>query len=105
MTKRDAPLIFFGSGLPAGSAVFSKSRFLLYSANPIPPKLTTNHSDSTDFKKADRSREAWISGGEIRVTFATRAPSHSLESARGERVPPTLHSAAARRQDSGRTDG
>src|SRR5437773_12543539 len=37
MTKRDAPLIFSGSGLPpAGSAVFLKSRFRLYSASPIP---------------------------------------------------------------------
>src|SRR4030095_15235617 len=40
MTKRDAPLISFGSGLPpAGSAVFLKSRFRLYSANPLPRQL------------------------------------------------------------------
>src|SRR6266403_2916357 len=35
MTKRDAPLTFFGNGLPAGSAVFLKSRFLLYSSRAI----------------------------------------------------------------------
>jgi hypothetical protein len=37
MTNREAPLTFFGSGLPAGSAVSLKSRLRLYSANPILP--------------------------------------------------------------------
>src|SRR6266496_1759855 len=42
MTKRDAPVIFLGSGFPAGSTVFLKSRFRLYSVSPIPLKLTTD---------------------------------------------------------------
>src|SRR5882757_7501023 len=41
MTNRDAPLTFFGAGLPAGSPVFLKSRLRLYSVSAIP--LRINH--------------------------------------------------------------
>jgi hypothetical protein len=36
MTNREAPLTFFGAGLPAGSLVFLKSRLRLYSVSAIP---------------------------------------------------------------------
>src|SRR5882757_1116670 len=41
MMNRDAPLTFFGAGLPAGSLVFLKSRLRLYSVSAIPLKI--NH--------------------------------------------------------------
>src|SRR5262252_3478263 len=40
MTNRDAPLTFFGTGLPAGSLVFLKSRLRLYSVSAITANLT-----------------------------------------------------------------
>src|SRR6478672_7578535 len=43
MANRDAPLTFFGMGLPAGSLVFLKSRLRLYSVSAIAankPRIT-----------------------------------------------------------------
>src|SRR6266481_5296781 len=118
MTKCDAPLTFFGSGLPAGSVVFLKSRFRLYSASPILPKLTTDHADSTDFKTQDGHLGRSIfpeDGGRLNVEGADIQPAKpQLFTQRVEPPPqsamayqslPTLHSAAARRRDSERTGG
>src|SRR6476469_10907768 len=46
MTKRHAPFTSFGNGLPLGSAVTLKSRFFLYSANPIASLLKRNRHHS-----------------------------------------------------------
>ena len=85
MTKRDAPLTFLGSGFPAGSAVFLKSRFRLYSVSPIPLKLTTDRVAAREVLAA--AITAWF------------------DLALQQRVAPTLRLEAAHQRDNGQIDG
>ena len=89
MTKRDAPLTFFGNGLPTGSAVVLKSRFRLYSASPIPilnlatrrfrtigPRLILNFGGTCSRRRRSRSRQP---GGN--APGSTAPQKHSAEGA------------------------
>src|SRR4051794_1508676 len=52
MTKRDAPLTFFGNGFPAGSAVRRKSRFRLYSSSAISCNVTADNRRAREVVEA-----------------------------------------------------